>query len=63
MLCEAPELWKTYHTSCFGDCRYALWNARTIEKRNIFHALEAAEVLCEAPELWKTQNMLRPVPF
>jgi hypothetical protein len=31
MLCEAPELWKTYHISYFGNCRYALWNARTME--------------------------------
>jgi hypothetical protein len=36
MLCEAPELWKTYHISCFGDCRYALWNARTIENVTYF---------------------------
>jgi hypothetical protein len=24
MVCEAPELWKTYHISWFGGCRYAL---------------------------------------
>jgi hypothetical protein len=23
-------------------------------KRNVFHVLEAADMLCEAPELWKT---------
>jgi hypothetical protein len=75
MFCEAPELWKTYHISCFGDCRYALRSARILEnvtyfmfwrlqicsvkrpnygKRNIFHALEAADELCEAPEPWAT---------
>jgi hypothetical protein len=31
MLCEAPELWKTYHITCFGNCRYALRSARVME--------------------------------
>ena len=57
MLCEAPELWKTYHISCFGSCRYTLWKRLNSGKRNIFHALQAADMLCEPPELWKTWHI------
>jgi hypothetical protein len=57
MLCEAPELWKTYHISCFGSCRYTLWKRLNYGKRNIFHALQAADMLCEPPELWKTWHI------
>jgi hypothetical protein len=28
-------------------------------KRNIRHALEAADMLCEEPELWKTYHISR----
>jgi hypothetical protein len=43
MLCEPPELWKTYHISCIGDCRYAVRSARLIE--NVSYVM-----------LWKLQK-------
>jgi hypothetical protein len=36
MLCESPELSKTYHISFFGSCRYALRITRTMENVTYF---------------------------
>jgi hypothetical protein len=36
VLCEAPELWNTYHIPCLGDCKYAMRSACTLENVTYF---------------------------